>query len=544
MSQHYRNFIWGIPLWVGFEALLGLATHAMPLPPVAPAPGDSAGLWPPGTPSAQGNLDAGPLERVNSVSDLRDVTPTDWAFQALRSLSERYQCLLGYDDGTYRGNRAMTRYEFAASLNACLLRIQDLIDTIDPLPPEELVDIRRLQSEFAAELATLRGRVDALEVRTAQLEANQFSTTTKLGGEVLMAPVDAFGDRGETTAGGEDTELSFGYRMRLTLDTSFTGRDRLRTRLEAIEMAELDDTTGTAMARLGFDGDSDRAFELDRLEYRFPVGDRLRLWVGAVGVGQDDILPTINPLFESSGSGALSRFARRNPAIFRQPDGSGIGFEYTLSEFLSLQGAYLADNAATPTSTKGLFDGPYSASAQVTFSPVDTFDIALSYLNAYYPAGEVNLSGSTGSNNARRPFTDDIATSANHFGIQASWQLQPLTIAGWVGLSYAEARVSDNGVSEGDNATLFNWTVNVGVPDLIKEGSLLGFIVGQPPKVTDNDFNAREDEDTSLHFEALFRYPITDNINITPGVFLITNPEHNSDNNTIWVGTVRTEFDF
>ena len=63
------------------------------------------------------------LAQVTSVSQLSDVQPTDWAFQALQSLVERYGCIAGYPDGTYRGNRALTRYEFAAGLNACLDRV-------------------------------------------------------------------------------------------------------------------------------------------------------------------------------------------------------------------------------------------------------------------------------------------------------------------------------------------------------------------------------------------------------------------------------------
>src|SRR5919199_5534672 len=61
-----------------------------------------------------------PMEQVTSVSQLSDVKPSDWAFEALRSLVERYGCIAGYPNGTFRGNRAMSRYEFAAGLNACL----------------------------------------------------------------------------------------------------------------------------------------------------------------------------------------------------------------------------------------------------------------------------------------------------------------------------------------------------------------------------------------------------------------------------------------
>lgn len=125
--------------------------------------------------------------QVTSVSQFSDVQPTDWAFQALQSLVERYGCIAGYPNGTYRGNRAMTRYEFAAGLNACLDRVNELIATAtaDLVTKEDLATLQRLQEEFSAELATLRGRVDALEARTAELEANQFSTTTKLKGEAI-----------------------------------------------------------------------------------------------------------------------------------------------------------------------------------------------------------------------------------------------------------------------------------------------------------------------------------------------------------------------
>ena len=112
------------------------------------------------------------LSQVTSVSQLSDVRPTDWAFQALQSLVERYGCIAGYPDKTYRGNRAMTRYEFAAGLNACLDRVNELIaaSTADLVKKEDLAILQKLQEEFAAELATLRGRVDALEARTTTLE--------------------------------------------------------------------------------------------------------------------------------------------------------------------------------------------------------------------------------------------------------------------------------------------------------------------------------------------------------------------------------------
>ncbi|PZO09714.1 MAG: hypothetical protein DCF25_21445 [Leptolyngbya foveolarum] len=111
------------------------------------------------------------LAQVTSVSELSDVQPGDWAFTALQRLVEEYGCLEGYPDNTFQGNSALTRYEFAAGLNACLDVVVQLVSRDDNFD-----EIRRLQEEFATELATVRADVDTLETDVAMLEANQFST--------------------------------------------------------------------------------------------------------------------------------------------------------------------------------------------------------------------------------------------------------------------------------------------------------------------------------------------------------------------------------
>ena len=102
-------------------------------------------------------------EQVTSITQFSDVYPTDWAYQALSNLIERYGCVAGYPNGTYRGNRAMTRFEAAALLNACLDRVTEVTD-----------ELKRLMKEFEKELAILKGRVDGLEARVGELEATQF----------------------------------------------------------------------------------------------------------------------------------------------------------------------------------------------------------------------------------------------------------------------------------------------------------------------------------------------------------------------------------
>lgn len=64
------------------------------------------------------------ISQLRSIQELRDVDPTNWSYEALRNLVEQYGCIVGYPDRTYRGDRALTRYEFAAGLNACIQALE------------------------------------------------------------------------------------------------------------------------------------------------------------------------------------------------------------------------------------------------------------------------------------------------------------------------------------------------------------------------------------------------------------------------------------
>lgn len=479
---------------------------------------------------------ADPMGQVTSVSQLSDIQPTDWAFQALQSLVERYGCIAGYPDGTFRGNRAMTRYEFAAGLNACLDRITELIaaSTADLVTRDDLAILQRLQEEFAAELAALTGRVDTLEARTAELEANQFSTTTKLNGEALFILGDTEGE----FINGHDADVNtfLGYRVRLNFDTSFTGEDLLKVRLQANALPSLENNTDTFMTSISTGGTSD-GFELDDLYYRFPLGSRTQVYFGANSLDLDDIGVPITP-FNSSGGASISKFGQRNPVIYRGPEGAGAGIQFGLGDSLALNLGYLAGDAASPNEGSGLFNGPYSAIAQLTLEPSSSIAFSLQYVYKYWGDGQVDITGGTGSKKATQPF-GDVATTADNAAFEFKWAVgSGFELGGWVGATFARTTEEDSG-----DATILNGAVTLAFPDLFKEGSLGGIVVGMPPKLTDID-GGQEDEDTSLHIEAFYRLQLNDNIAITPGLFVITNPEHNSNNDTVWVTVLRTQFRF
>lgn len=483
------------------------------------------------------------LGQVTSVSQLSDVQPTDWAFQALQSLVERYGCIAGYPDGTYRGNRALTRYEFAAGLNACLDRVNELIAaaTSDQVTREDLATLQRLQQEFGAELATLRGRVDALEATTAEIEANQFSTTTKLNGEVVIAPSDTFGD-------DVDDNTVFQGRARLNFDTSFTGRDQLRTRLQA---GNFDPFTYVGVitneGQLAYATDTDNDIVLNDLFYNFPIGDKVNVWLLVNSGEYDDFITAVDTLITATGTGAVSNFSF-NPIYNAGGQNAGLAVDYLFTDALKLSVGYQGGETQNPDSGNGLFNGDYSVLGRVEYG-TEAFQLAFVYLHTYDDTAlNTNEQGSVRSQVIVEDETGDTRpVVGNHYGVEASIALSPkFRISAWGGFSKAIV------LGLGD-ADVWNYAVTLDFPDFGKEGSILSFIVGVEPylagtsgfTVDDGEGEARRDDsDNGLHVEGFYRYQLTDNISITPGVIWLTSPGHDDNNSDIVVGTIRTTFQF
>ena len=221
------------------------------------------GLIAPSATAAELNLEGvnqyASSEQVTSITQFSDVQTTDWAYQALSNLVERYGCVAGYPNGTYKGGQSMTRFEAAALLNACLDRVTEVTD-----------ELKKLLAEFDAELTVLTSRVDGLENKVGQLQATQFSTTTKLKGEAnfVLGGVPSL----KTNKGGNVGNTAFNYDLRLNFDTSFTGKDLLRTRLRSGNFSS--DPFGSSSSLFKLDkaeSYSDQAV-IDRLYYQFPVG--------------------------------------------------------------------------------------------------------------------------------------------------------------------------------------------------------------------------------------------------------------------------------
>ncbi|MEH2065796.1 MAG: iron uptake porin [Nostoc sp.] len=524
--------------------------------------------------------DSNNIGQVTSVSQFSDVQPTDWAFQALQSLVERYGCIAGYPNSTYRGNRALTRYEFAAGLNACLDRVNELIATAtaDLVSKQDLATLQRLQEEYSAELATLRGRVDGLEARTSELEANQFSTTTKLVGEAIFNISEPFGGNravaSNAAAAGPklDSNTTFSDRVRLNLYSSFTGKDQLQIRLTAGNIVNNNTgtgATGTNMTRLGYDvTTADNSVSIDKINYAFNFKDSVRVKVDASGGELYENVDVFNPDFKSSGTGALSRYGRFSPIYRQGQNGAGLTVTFNPKGPISLTGAYLAQGsnqnnangtttvngfgASNPGLNNGLFNGDNTIFGQLSFKPNKAFNIGLTYAHTYLAGNAANnLFQSTGSAFANNPFgstytaagiSSNTKIESNNYGVEATFQFSPkLALSGWGGYTTASTLTG-----AARDAEIWYYGATLALRDFGKEGNILGIIFGQPPQVTGGNVKTGStfDSGTSYHLEGLYKYKVSDNIQVTPGLLVIFNPENNNNNDTEYVGTLRTTFTF
>lgn len=406
--------------------------------------------------------------------------------------------------------------------------------------------------EFESELAALGTRIDNIESRVAFLEDHQFSTTTKLNVQVIWSVNDTFGN-----AVGSDTdesETQFAYRIRMNFESSFTGKDLLRTRLQMSNFGSIANVTGTNMTRLNYDDNSENQVQVAHLFYITPVTDYLTFRMGPVGVGYTDITDTITPpTIADDALGIPSKFGEYNLVYRRGGGGAAVNLRFV--ENLELTLGYLAGEPQNPREGSGLFNGTYHALAQLALYG-ENGAVGVAYSRSYFTAGQTDLTASIGSRLAIQPFGDDIATSGDFFTLQGYYRFTPnIQIHGWGG--YVSASAHNSGLSNlsdgtggtvvrnvhnGDRADLWYGALGLSFPDVGGEGFLPGILMGIPPTVTNSD--VREDQTTAYHLEAFYRLQLNDNIAITPGFWVILNPENNDRNNTQWVGHIRTSFLF
>ncbi len=478
---------------------------------VAPA---ALGLMATGVNAAELNINgvsdyAASADQVTSVTQFSDVYPTDWAYQALAGLVETYGCVAGYPNGTFRGNRAMTRFEAAALLNACLDRVTEVTD-----------ELRRLMAEFETELAILKGRVDGLEAKVGELEATQFSTTTKLKGYTawIAGAVD------NKTAGNNTNEaLTLNYDLRLALKTSFSGEDMLTTVLRAGNFGASGFSGGLDFMETAFQGaDEAGLVNIGRLFYTFPVGDSLTVTAGPV-VRTDDPgmyagYATFYPadlmldFFTYGGAWSTNQLGGT---------GSGVGAVYSIGDSgFSVSGNYVARNGNDSTAGLLTNESNYTSSWQL-FYDGELGDGSFLAQFGYAVNRGVGFTMAV----------DTDITDSSNYSLAAAWKpadsgLIPSISAGW---SKTDAQT---GTDEFEA-----WYAGFEWSDAFFAGNSLGTAIGTSP-------NSPTNGDTSTLWELFYSMPVTDNITITPAIFTISDNVGAADDVDQFGGVVKTTFKF
>ena len=473
---------------------------------------------------------------ITSVSQFTDLRPTDWAYQALSNLVETYGCVAGYPNSTFQGGRPMGRFEAAALLNACLDRISEQSD-----------ELKRLMAEFQKELTVLRGRVDGLEQKVGVLDAQQFSTTTKLSGlATMVVGANSFSgsaiNRSNNTfnrVGGAPVPLpnavTFNYDLQLTFDTSFNGRDLLRTNLRAGNFGNSvfggkPHSLGLAELEVAFEEPAGpNALGVNKLFYQFPWGTGITATIGA-RVGQEDMLalwPSVYP------SDTILNVMTTNgaPAAYSKNLGPGAGLWWQNRQW-SISANYVAfqgmignpDAAANSTNTGG--GGIANKSSGATGSVQLAYQQrqwGLAAIYTYLQPESYFVPGTTPI--AHSSLDHTLSASTNAFGLSGYWQplnsgWAPSISAGWGYNSTSYSTVQAAGTRA---TTTQSWMLGLQWTDVFAKGNDFGMAVAQPVFATALTGGVAPN-DGNYVWEWWTKIQITDKISVTPALIYLSRP--------------------
>ena len=456
-------------------------------------------------------------DQAASTKAWTDLTPTDWAYQALSNLIERYGCVAGDSGSRFRGRGSLTRFEAAALLNACLDRITVVSD-----------ELRQLIAEFAQERAVLKGRVDGLSSRVGVLEALPFSTTTKLGVDsyMIVGGNGFLGSASNTIAQARSQygATTFNYDTRISLDTSFNGRDLLHTRLRAGNFNRSSNTFfGAGPTRLS---QLEAAFEetngshvvaINRLYYQFPIGD-FTFTLGGL-VEQGDMLAMFPSVYPDST--ILDMFTMAGTPVsydFNLGPGAGVWWKHS-GWSLSLN--YIAQDANSGSPVTGGI-GTQSSMASTT--------VQLGYQREQWAMALVYsaIQGDVGpySTNFLQPsfFQPGMFQT---LGLSGYWQPRQ---NGWIPSISAGAEVTQFDYSpqasnpNGTNAaSAVAWSVGLQWLNVLADGNSAGMAFGQAPYAT-SLVSGGNVNDGNWMWEWWTKFQISDTISITPGLFYLSRP--------------------
>ncbi len=505
---------------------------------------------------------SGATEQVTSINNFNDVQPTDWTHQELSKLAKRYNCVEGL-----KGNQVLSRFEAASILNSCLERVTEVTD-----------EVSRLTSEFSTELATIQGRMDGLLARVGELDATQFSTTTKLSGKATMVlgatGYDMDGQKDVIPDGQRTDGTTLTYAYQLNLNTSFTGEDLLYTRVKTGN----DSTSAfggkdayVTPAYLEHANSNQDTLKVDKLWYQFPVTNGFTAYVGPKieNYYMLERSPSIyKPLLKAFKLGG-------NYGTYGASTGAGFGVSWQ----------ELKDDPMTPgvgfSTGYTAEDGKVGKPSSGGMFTADADSIWLTQVSYGNPQWQVSFAYASKGDEATQGFgtelggasnvdctTGSCESSSDSFAIRGFWQpeengLVPSFSAGFDWTNYSLPGDAAKGTREASAG----WFLGMSWKDAFIDGNRLGLAIGGLQWATErknsNGFDGTDTEgEENVAMELYYDIKVSDNITVTPAVFYLSNPfgaetgdtqnsdlgastgGHDADHFAVWGGLVKTTFKF
>ncbi|MBC7545711.1 MAG: S-layer homology domain-containing protein [Candidatus Sericytochromatia bacterium] len=140
-----------------------------------------------------------PAVARSSVADMEDLRVDHWAFGAIQAIVEKYAIMEGFPDKTFKGQRNLTRYEFAAALMRVMQRVEEMMQHGRDVGTSDLRVLRDLRDEFKAETNSLKLADAAMAERIKKLEEELAALkdsvpTVRFGGSFDAGMQDMFED--------------------------------------------------------------------------------------------------------------------------------------------------------------------------------------------------------------------------------------------------------------------------------------------------------------------------------------------------------------
>ena len=455
--------------------------------------------------------------RAPSSIQFSDVVPGDWAYTALQNLSESYGCVDNAYTQNLQNGQALTRYEAAALINACF--DGGLSADAQGLSPE----VDRLTNEFGSEMAILKGRIDGLEYKLNELNAGQFSSTTKLKGKVSFnAGALSLDEDGST--GSIDDAWHMTYDAKYELYTSFTGEDQLYTRIRTGNAGSSWFENTSHGLHLSNSNKNGNALKIDKIWYQFPVGD-FTVWAGPL-VENYYMLASSPSIYKPM----LKQFALGgNAATYGSSTSGGIGAAWTQpvedrsQPRFAVSTNYVSKGSAD--SSVGLATSEASGKWLTKFeygSP--RWQVSLG-IAKHFCADGGTTSGTSGTYNCYE-WASYYATSAGHtntgnstaYALRAYWKPEDVGMVPEIQLGYDTVDIDTSVSSATQNAAA--WMAGFTWKDAFVDGNRLALAFGQPQRATDivggGTADAAED---AWSWELYYDYKVNDSVSITPAIF-------------------------